>query len=288
MTALLVDCDPGLDDAVALALCMASPGLDLLAVSTVAANAPIEIVTHNAEQVMDRLGCGCPLYQGADRPLVIDPRHSTDVWGGDGRLPLAPPSAPVRRIDRAGFEGLARSADVVCAIGSLTNIAGLINSGRPPRKLVIMGGALGRGNATPFAELNIWADPDAAQVVFASGIEITVVPLDITRGLIVPQALTSALATAETREARLVAELLPYAGSNAQPAAIHDAAVIAFLLWPTLFAGESGRLSAVTEGAEAGRTIFAGQEAGPHRVLTQVVQDDLFRHMQSRLCGERS
>jgi len=244
-------------------------------------------VTDNAERIMDRLGCRCPLFQGAARPLAIEARHSTDVWGGDGRLPLASPAQPARRIDREDFQDLACAVDVVCAIGSLTNIAGLLESGHPPRKLVIMGGALGRGNATPHAELNMWADPEAARMVFASGMEVTVVPLDITRGLIVPEAMTSALAAAKTPAAQLVGELLPFAGSNAQPAAIHDAAVIAFLLWPTLFTPEAGRISVVTDGAEHGRTLFSAASDGPHHVLTQVVRDDLFRHMQRLLCEEK-
>jgi purine nucleosidase len=286
MLRLLLDCDPGLDDAVALALAMTSPELEVLGVSTVAANAPIDVVTVNAERVMERLACPCPLFQGAAQPLTIKARHSTDLWGGDGILPLAPPAHAPKRLDREGFERLAQEADVVCAIGSLTNIAGLIARGRGPRRLVIMGGALGRGNATAHAELNIWADPHAAQIVFASGIPITLVPLDITRGLIVPRDMSAALTCADTRAARLVGQLLPYAGSNAQPAAIHDAAVIAFLLWPELFTPERGRISVVSDGAEEGRTLFTAAAEGPHDVLTQVVRDDLFRHMQRRLCGE--
>lgn len=286
MIRFLLDCDPGLDDAVALAVAMASPELEVVGVSTVAANAPIDIVTGNAERVMDRLGCHCPLFQGAAQPLKIKARHSTDLWGGDGRLALEPPARPPRRADLANFRKLAVTADVVCAIGSLTNIAGLIEAGHPPKRLVIMGGALGRGNATPQAELNIWADPHAAAIVFASGVPITLVPLDITRGLIVPEDVTLALAAARTPSARLVAELLPYAGRNAQPRAIHDAAVIAFLLWPALFRTEPGQVSVITEGVEEGRTVFSPAPAGPHAVLTEVVRDDLFRHMQKRLCGE--
>jgi purine nucleosidase len=286
MISLLLDCDPGLDDAIALALAMASPELEITAVSTVAANAPIDIVTENAERVMDLLACRVPLFQGADRPLAINARHSTDIWGGDGRLPLAALAHPANRIYAKDFHKLALAADVVCAIGSLTNIAGLIEAGHRPRKLAIMGGAIGRGNATPHAELNIWADPQAAAIVFASDIPITLVPLDITRGLIVPRDMIAALAASSARPAQVAAELLPYAGSDAHPAAIHDAAVIASLLWPGLFTRETGRLSVITDGAEDGRTLFTSAADGPHDVLTQVVQGDLFRHMQARLCGE--
>jgi inosine-uridine nucleoside N-ribohydrolase len=287
MIHLLLDCDPGLDDAVALALAMASPELDVVGLSTVAANAPIDVVTGNAERVMGRLACRFPLFQGAAQPLAIKARHSTDLWGGDGQLPLATPAHPAKRMDQVQFRKLASEADMVCAIGSLTNIAGLIKSGHPPQKLVIMGGALARGNATPHAELNIWADPHAAGIVFASGIEVTLVPLDITRGLIVPKDMIAALTASSARPAKLVGELLPYAGSNAQPSAIHDAAVIAFLLWPFLFTREPGRISVITEGAEEGRTLFERASDGPHQVLTKVVREDLFRHMQKKLCGEK-
>jgi len=283
---LLLDCDPGLDDAVALALAMASPELVVTGISTVAANAPIGVVTSNAEAVMDRLGCRCPLFQGAPRPLIIAARHSTDIWGGDGRLPLEAPHKPATRIDRTGFEKLVIAADVVCAIGSLTNIAELIATGRRPQRLVVMGGALGRGNATAHAELNIWADPHAAEIVFASGIPITLVPLDVTRMLIVPDDMIARLAQSASAPARLCGELLPHAGSNAHPSAIHDAAVIAALLWPELFTRRRGTLIVTTTGIEEGRISFAPERDGPHEVLTDVVHDGLFRHMLRRLRGE--
>lgn len=286
MICLLLDCDPGLDDAVALALAIASPELVVTGVSTVAANAPIGVVTSNAEAVMDRLGCRCPLFQGAVQPLVIGARHSTDIWGGDGRLPLTAPGKPAKRIDRTGFEKLGTEADVVCAIGSLTNIAQLITVGHRPKRLAIMGGALGGGNATPHAELNIWADPHAAEIVFASGIPITLVPFDITRTLIVPQDMTARLADSASLPARLCSELLPHAGSNAHPSAIHDAAVIGFLLWPHLFTSRRGELSVITSGVEEGRTSFTPAADGPHEILTDVVRDNLFRHMLHRLRGE--
>lgn len=286
MIRLLLDCDPGLDDAVALALAMASSELEVIGLSTVAANAPIDIVTANAESVMSRLACASPLFRGAAQPLIVEARHATDIWSGDGRLPLEAPPSPARRIDYESFRRLASAADVVCAIGSLTNIADLINAGRHPKRLVIMGGALGRGNATPHAELNIWADPHAAEIVFASPVPITLVPLDITRGLIVPARTIAHLAQARSPSAQLVTELLPYAGSAGNPAAIHDAAVVAFLLWPHLFTLRRGRITVITDGHEEGRTLFTASSEGPHDVLAEVVRDDLFRHIAERLCRE--
>jgi inosine-uridine nucleoside N-ribohydrolase len=286
MITLLLDCDPGLDDAVALALAMASPELAVTGVSTVAANAPIGVVTSNAEAVMDRLGCACPLFKGAAQPLVIGARHSTDLWGGDGRLPLPAPEKPAKRIDRTGFEKLIVTVDIVCAIASLTNVAQAIAAGHRPKRLAVMGGALDRGNATPHAELNIWADPHAAEIVFASGIPIALVPLDITRTLIVPHDMIARLAESTSVSARLCGELLPHAGSDAHPSAIHDAAVVGFLLWPHLFTRRRGKLSVTISGVEEGRTSFTLAADGPHEILTDVVRDDLFQHMLRRLRGE--
>ncbi len=286
MTSLLLDCDPGLDDAIGLALAMASPELTVTGISTVAANAPIGIVTDNAEKVMDRLDCRFPLFEGAAQPLRIKARHSTDIWGGDGRLPLGDVKRPARRMAHAEFARLAGAADVVCAIASLTNIAGLIQAGQKPKRLAIMGGALGRGNATPYAELNIWADPHAAALVFSSGVPIMLVPLDITRTLIVPPDMIAELARSAAKPARLCGELLPHGGSNAHPAAIHDAVVIGALLWPELFTRRRGTISVTTAGSEDGRTLFAPASDGPHEVLTEVAREDLFAHMLEKLCRE--
>ncbi|MGE3877221.1 MAG: nucleoside hydrolase [Parvibaculaceae bacterium] len=282
---LVFDCDPGLDDAVALALAHSSEVFRITAVSTVACNAPIEIVTANASAILACLDNPAPVFAGASRPLVVEPRHAIHLWGGDGILPLTSRSMTSSPIDlqwRAHLE----AADTVIAIASLTNIANALAGGARIRRLAIMGGALGKGNATEHAELNIWADPHAAAVVFSSGVKITMAPLDLTRTLRVPANALARLAASTRPAARLCAELLPLAGSKGQPAAIHDAAIVAWLLWPDLFITAQGTISVITEGEEQGRTVFARSASGPHTVLTGAAEPALLERIIARICGE--
>ena len=282
---LVIDCDPGLDDAVALALTHSSPELQIAAVSTVACNAPIDVVTGNASAVLARLGNKATVFAGADRPLVVEPRHAIHLWGGDGHLPLKPTSAEPLPVG-SQWAALLKDADTVVAIGSLTNIANAIDAGTRIKRLAIMGGAFGKGNATGAAELNIWADPHAAATVFSSGIELTLAPLDLTRTIRVPKDAIARLAASPTPAAKLCTELLPLAGTQGQPAAIHDAAVIAWLLWPDLFTASAGTVSVITEGEQEGRTVFTRSASGPHTVLTGAAQPDLLERIVGRICGE--
>jgi inosine-uridine nucleoside N-ribohydrolase len=283
---LVFDCDPGLDDAVALALAHSSPGLRITAVSTVACNAPIETVTGNALSALSRLAHPAPVFSGASRPLAVEPRHAIHLWGGDGRLPLTSTSVATARPTGADWRALLAEADTVIAIASLTNIANALASGASIKRLAIMGGTFGRGNATEWAELNIWADPHAAAAVFASGIRAVVAPLDLTRTLRVPPNAIARLAKSSRPAAKLCAELLPLAGMKGQPAAIHDAATVAWLLWPDLFTTAQGTIAVIAEGEEQGRTIFTRSASGPHTVLTGAAEPDLLERITGRICGD--
>jgi purine nucleosidase len=282
---LVFDCDPGLDDAVALALAHSSPGLRIAGLSTVACNAPIETVTGNALSVLARLANPAPVFSGATRPLIVEPRHAIDLWGGDGRLPLTSTSIKAHSTGADWLASLAE-ADTVIAIASLTNIANALAGGARIKRLAIMGGAFGRGNATESAELNIWADPHAAAAVFASGAKAVVAPLDLTRTLRVSADAIARLARSSRPAAQLCAELLPLAGMKGQPAAIHDAATVAWLLWPDLFTTTQGTIAVVTEGEEQGRTIFTRSATGPHTVLTGAAEPALLDHIIGRICGD--
>jgi purine nucleosidase len=292
---IIIDCDPGLDDAVAIALAAASPSLRIEAVTTVAGNAGIEMVTRNALGIAAALGGGIPVHRGSGRPLVKPLRTSADLWGGTGDLGLAKRVKPegahgvVRIID---FLEAARKPSRVVAIGPLTNIAAVIVM-RPDLagkigELAVMGGGLDHGNATPHAELNIWVDPHAAHTVFASGIRIVLAPLDITEPLKVPPALTARLAGSAAPAAKLVARLLPLGGAESHAASIHDAATIAFLLWPDLFEARPGTVTVeIADGRRQGETRFREAKSGPHRVLTAIDQDAFLGRLAELLCGVR-
>ena len=197
-TQVLIDCDPGHDDAMALLLALASPELDLLGVSTVHGNQTLDKTTANALRVLEFAGRGdVPVAAGADRPLMREPRVADHVHGETGLdgPDLPPPQGdpvPAHAVDFLADKLHAADAPVtLIPTGPLTNIALLL--ARHPdvaddiERIVLMGGAIAEGNVTPAAEFNIWVDPEAAQRVFASGLDVTMVGLDVThRALMTP------------------------------------------------------------------------------------------------------
>ena len=190
-TPIILDCDPGHDDAIAILLALASPEVELRGITTVHGNQTLEKTTLNALKVLELAGrSDVPVAPGADRPLVRELSVAAHVHGESGLDgPVLPePAARPAREDAVSFlaEHLGPGV-VLCPTGSLTNVARLLteHSGARPERIVLMGGAIGLGNITPAAEFNIWADPEAAAIVFDSGIDITMVGLDVTHEAIV-------------------------------------------------------------------------------------------------------
>lgn len=188
---LVIDCDPGHDDAFALLVAVARPELDLRAVTTVGGNGDLAKVTENARRVLTMAGASrIPVGAGADRPLAGELEPSVEVHGEsalDG-AELPEPEAP---LDERGATGLlvdillASEAPVtVVATGPLTNVATLLEERPDVRRsiaeIVLMGGSADTGNTTPLAEFNIWTDPEAAQIVFGSGLPLTMHGLNLT------------------------------------------------------------------------------------------------------------
>lgn len=190
-TPVLIDCDPGHDDAMALLLALASPELELLGVSTVHGNQTLEKTTANALRVLEFAGRGdVPVAAGANRPLVREPAVAADVHGETGLDgPDLPPPAgePVgeHAVDFLATRLRASEAPVTLVpTGPLTNVALLLathpDAAERIERIVLMGGAIAEGNVTPAAEFNIWIDPEAAARVFASGLDVTMIGLDVT------------------------------------------------------------------------------------------------------------
>src|SRR3954453_5294861 len=201
---VIIDCDPGHDDAMALLLALASPELELSAVTTVAGNQTLDKVTANAIRVLDVAQAhDIPIAAGADRGLVHTARAAGEVHGETGLdgPDLPGPSRdpePIHAIELIA-RTLREKPHTLIPIGPLTNIALLlaIHPELKPRieRIVLMGGAYGLGNVTPAAEFNVWADPEAAHRVFTSGLEITMVGLDVTH-----RAMLSAARAEQLRE----------------------------------------------------------------------------------------
>ncbi len=266
---LIIDCDPGHDDAMALMLAVASPELELTAVTTVAGNQTIEKVTANAIRVLDVAGSDVPVAAGAHRPLVHPAETAADVHGESGLdgPDLPPPSRAPEDVHAVELMArrLRERPHTLAAVGPLTNVALLLAvhpelAGRIER-LVIMGGAVGNGNVTPAAEFNIWVDPEAAQRVFTSDLDLTMVGLDVTH-----EALLSAEAAeglrAAGRSGAVVADLHAFYrrfheqvyGHDSTP--VHDALAVASLIRPELLGTELLPVEVETGyGPARGRTI---------------------------------
>ena len=242
-TPVILDCDPGHDDAIAILLALASPELELAGITTVAGNQTLEKTTANALRVLELAGrTDIPVARGAERPLLRDPTVAAHVHGESGLdgPELPPPSTRPIRDHAVDFmaETVVAASDntTLVAVGPLTNVALLLArhpacAGRIER-VVVMGGAVGEGNITPAAEFNIWADPEAAQRVFASGLDVTMVGLDVTHRALMTRAHADRL-RATGRHGRFVAELWDFFsrfhaetyGSEDSP--VHDALALA-------------------------------------------------------------
>jgi len=186
---ILIDCDPGHDDAIALLLALASPEVELVAVTTVAGNQTLEKTTTNALRVLELAGrADVPVAAGAGTPLVRQRDVAAHVHGEsgmDGPELVDPTTEPIAEhaVELMAREIRARGgALTLVPTGPLTNVATLLalHPDARPERIVLMGGAVGEGNRTPAAEFNIWADPEAAHRVFTSGIDVTMVGLDVT------------------------------------------------------------------------------------------------------------
>ncbi|HEX5799032.1 MAG TPA: nucleoside hydrolase [Gaiellaceae bacterium] len=192
MTPLVLDCDPGHDDAIALLLALASPEVDVLGVTTVHGNQTLDKTTDNALRVLELVGrSDVPVARGADRPLARELHVAAHVHGDSGLDGPELPPATGAPVEQRAVDFLLEHVDpdvVLVAVGPLTNVALALDEGLRPQRIVLMGGAIGEGNMTPAAEFNIWADPEAAQRVFHAGVPVTMVGLDVThRALLTPE-----------------------------------------------------------------------------------------------------
>jgi inosine-uridine nucleoside N-ribohydrolase len=250
MTSVILDCDPGHDDAIALLLALASPEIELLGVTTVSGNHTLERTTANAIRVLDHVGrTDVPVAAGAPRPLVRARQVTTEVHGETG---LDGPDLPgpsrepeaAHAIDWIARALAAASGPVtLVATGPLTNVALLM--ARYPElepmleRIVMMGGAIGLGNVTPAAESNVWTDPEAASRVFQSDRDVTMVGLDVTHQALMTPDHAQRLADAG-RAGQLVADLYEFYSRfhrdhyGWEGAPIHDAVAVAHVIDPTL------------------------------------------------------
>jgi purine nucleosidase/pyrimidine-specific ribonucleoside hydrolase len=246
---VLLDCDPGHDDALAIMLAAGSPALDLRLVTTVAGNQSLAKTTLNARRVLSAAGIReVPVAAGCDRPLAGDADFAEDIHGESGLDGPSFGEVTVPLLEEHAVDVLARTLAeapeplTLVATGPLTNVATLLREHPRSRerihRLVLMGGSTGRGNYRPYAEFNVAFDPEAADVVLRSGLDVTMVGLDVThQALATPQVLER-FAALGTPLARVCVDLMTFFaatyravfGFEAPP--LHDPVALALLIDP--------------------------------------------------------
>ncbi|KGK79010.1 hypothetical protein PM03_10640 [Thalassobacter stenotrophicus] len=253
---IIIDTDPGQDDAVAILLALGSPELEVLGLTAVAGNVPLPLTQKNARIVCELAGRpDLPVFAGCDRPLrhpLVTAEHVHGKTGLDGPQ-MADPVMPLQEQHGVDFIIDTLRAEpsgtvTLCPLGPLTNIATAF--ARAPdiiervQEIVLMGGAYFQvGNITPAAEFNIYVDPEAAKAVFGSGVPLVVAPLDVTHKALTTAPRVEAFRALGTEVGRMVAAWTDFFerfdkekyGSAGAP--LHDPCVIAYLLKPELFTG---------------------------------------------------
>jgi purine nucleosidase len=297
---IIHDCDPGQDDAMALLLELASPeAFEVLAVTTVAGNAPLERTTENARRIVEAAGhADLPVHPGCPRPLRKPLQTSVGFHGESGIDGSNLPPAWLHPEETHAVEylvdmlGQCEEPITIVATGPLTNIASALAAAPEIvgkiAEVVLMGGALGRGNATPSAEFNFHTDPDAAAVVFEAGLKITMLGLDVTRQARATPPRIAAVEALGNPVARAVAGMLRYSfdyvSKRGQPGpAVHDVLVPAYMLRPDLFRTRPAHIRVLAWGeTDLGRSVELKGRTPNATIVQNVDADGLFALLNER------
>lgn len=257
---VIIDCDPGHDDAMAIAV--AAVHADVLGITAVAGNASLAHTAPNAAIVAELVGLDCPVLSGADRPLVAEPHYATHIHGRTG-LDGPEPRTPSQAVEPGAVEFLIETVRAnpgvwLVPVGPLTNIA-LAFRAAPDlvetiAGLSIMGGAAATGNVTPTAEFNVWFDPEAAAEVFDSGARIKMAGLDLTHLLPADDTFLARLRSIESDAGTFFADLVAFyldrqeEATGRRLAPVHDVCAVLALTHPELIEMESYSVKVETEG----------------------------------------
>ena len=271
-TKIILDCDPGHDDAIAIMVAGRHPAIDLLALTTVAGNQTLDKTTVNALHVCEHLELDIPVYAGMPLPLVREQVVAANIHGESGLdgpvfAPLRTQVQPRHAVNFLVDTLMASDGDIsLVPVGPLTNIATAMRM-EPRilpkiRQIVLMGGAYGTGNSTPSAEFNIYADPEAADVVFRSGAKLTMMGLDLTNQTVCTADIIERMESIGNKAGRLFGDIMRFTlktqkiafGFEAGP--VHDVTCIAYLVAPELFTTQDMHVVVdINRGPCYGRTV---------------------------------
>lgn len=269
---VIIDCDTGIDDAAALILAFASGEMDILAVTTVAGNTVLENATQNTLNVLNLIDAKVPVYRGAAKPLFCDLHTAAEVHGVDGLRGIMLPKATQVPEKEAAWDAIHRLAVAqkgklnIIAVGPLTNLAiALAKYNDLPsliERIVIMGGASQAGNVTPAAEFNIYVDPEAAEMVFCSGIPMAVCGLDVTHQSTLNGAEIAKIRAMGSAKQKFFADVCQYSLDwslehyDQDGAHLHDPCAVMFALDSSYFSTKKCWVGVETTGTiTRGRTV---------------------------------
>ncbi|NAZ95721.1 nucleoside hydrolase [Vibrio toranzoniae] len=279
---IILDTDPGIDDAMAILFAEAHPDIDLMGITTVYGNATIDNGTRNALYLKQRFGMNALVAKGTDKPLIRDPVGATVVVHGEEGFGdvKAPSLLDVTAIDKPAYQFIVDSVRAepgeitLVAVGPLTNLA-LALEADPEivdlvKEVVVMGGAFGendhRGNVTPFAEANIHDDPHAADKVFTASWPVVIIGLDVTEESFFTRQYLDDLRDEAGEVGQFIWDVSRYylkfysEKVGMEGCHVHDPSAIAYVIQPSLFTCRSGSVRVVTDGPAEGMTIQKGDQ----------------------------
>lgn len=286
MKKILIDCDPGIDDAIAIALAHGSDALEVVGLTSVAGNVGLDDTTNNALCLAEYYGMtGVPVARGADRPLLREPRSASKVHGTNGLGNVVLPAATSGPVDQHAVDFIidtlaAAPGEIsLTAIGPLTNIALALR--KEPRiaewaaEFVIMGGSFTGGNVTPAAEFNIAADPEAAAVAFGAPWRTTMIGLDLTLQARANAEVRSRFDALGRLERELISPCLDFASQHDQyrthGPAVHDVCAVAHVHDAGLMTSVPARVDIETQGRFTSGMTVVDFNAPPERHNADVV-----------------
>ena len=283
----------------------AIPSVELLGITTILGNAPIEVCTRNALILCERYGIDVPVYRGSESSVTgqVPGEYPDFVHGTDGLGELDLPE-PVKGVeDQPAFEYLVEAVSshpreiTILAVGRLTNLALAINA-QPDfqdlvKEVIIMGGAVNvPGNVTRWAEANVMGDPEAADIVFRSHLNLTMVGLDVTNATRMSMRYIESLFSDLPDLSDFILAMNSYyadfylRSEATDDFPVHDSSAVAFLDDAKAFDTSAGRLHCILDGDERGRTVFQETESTRHRVCLEVDSDRLLQNYAGRIGSE--
>lgn len=263
---IIIDTDPGIDDAVALAIAMNHRKLDVRLLTTVAGNVDVEKTTNNTLKLVEFFGKDIPVAKGSNKPLLIQLEDSSEIHGESGMDGFDFPD-PRRQVEKVHAVEAMRQVILssnqpvtIVPIAALTNIALLFSMYPEVKKnikeIIMMGGSLSRGNTNSVAEFNTYVDPHAAQIVFQAGIPVTMVGLDVTSTAVLTPKETNQIKTFGKTGDMFYSMFNHYRGGSLKTGLkMHDVCAIAYLTDPELFETQETYLEMAMDGPAAGATV---------------------------------